>query len=424
MSRPRARLLALTAFTAASALAVAACGGTTSATNSASVSGGSGNAVTIGISEPLTGQFAADGLASEQGYELWASDVNANGGLLGHQVKLTILNDNSLPATAAKQYATLITQDKVNFVLGPFSTLLTVQAAPVVARDGYAFPEGSGSGPSVFALKDPTLFGVSTPVVDQMVPFAKWVAALPASQRPKSAAYPMVSDPFADPPVQTAETILQNAGIKTVYTNASSPITATNLAPYAKAVAALKPDMVVLGSVDVPTVLAFIQTFEQQAYTPKIFIAASGPDQGLAFLDHVGPANSNGIMVPDGWSGSLANALSHVMVQDYIAKFGGTASGINTDVAESYSAGEVLADAVAATGSLDNSKIIAYLHSGVTLQTVQGPAKFDGVGENIQSLTSSFIFQWQNSQLVQVLPAGAPGSAQILVTKPPWNTSG
>jgi branched-chain amino acid transport system substrate-binding protein len=424
MSRPRARLLALMAFTAASALAVAACGGTTSATNSASVSGGSGNAVTIGISEPLTGQFAADGLASEQGYQLWASDVNANGGLLGHQVKLTILNDNSLPATAAKQYATLITQDKVNFVLGPFSTLLTVQAAPVVARDGYAFPEGSGSGPSVFALKDPTLFGVSTPVVDQMVPFAKWVAALPAGQRPKSAAYPMVSDPFADPPVQTAETILQNAGIKTVYTNASNPITATNLAPYAKAVAALKPDMVVLGSVDVPTVLAFIQTFEQQAYTPKIFIAASGPDQGLAFLDHVGPANSNGIMVPDGWSGSLANALSHVMVQDYIAKFGGTASGINTDVAESYSAGEVLADAVAATGSLDNSKIIAYLHSGVTLQTVQGPAKFDGVGENIQSLTSSFIFQWQNSQLVQVLPAGAPGSAQILVTKPPWNTSG
>ena len=424
MSRPRARFLALTSFAAASALAVAACGGTTSATNSASVSGGSGNAVTIGISEPLTGQFAADGLASEQGYQLWASDVNANGGLLGHQVKLTILNDNSLPATAAKQYATLITQDKVNFVLGPFSTLLTVQAAPVVARDGYAFPEGSGSGPSVFALKDPTLFGVSTPVVDQMVPFAKWVAALPAGQRPKSAAYPMVSDPFADPPVQTAETILQNAGIKTVYTNASSPITATNLAPYAKAVAALKPDMVVLGSVDVPTVLAFIQTFEQQAYTPKIFIAASGPDQGLAFLDHVGPANSNGIMVPDGWSGSLANALSHVMVQDYIAKFGGTASGINTDVAESYSAGEVLADAVAATGSLDNSKIIAYLHSGVTLQTVQGPAKFDGVGENIQSLTSSFIFQWQNSQLVQVLPAGAPGSAQILVTKPPWNTSG
>jgi branched-chain amino acid transport system substrate-binding protein len=413
--------LALTAFTAASALAVAACGGTTSATNSAGISGG-GNAITIGISEPLTGAFATDGIASEQGFQLWASDVNASGGLLGHQVKLTILNDNSLPATTAKQYNTLISTDHVNFVLGPFSSLLTAAAAPVVARYGYSFVEGSGGAPTVFGLKEHDLFGVSTPVVDQMVPFAKWVASLPASQRPKKAAYPMVSDPFADPPVQTAETILQDAGITTV--GSTTPITATNLAPYAKAVAALRPDMVVLGSVDVPTVLAFIQTFEQQAYTPKIFIAASGPDQGLAFLDHVGPANSNGIMVPDGWSGSLANALSHVMVQDYIAKFGGTASGINTDVAESYSAGEVLADAVAATGSLDNSKIIAYLHSGVTLQTVQGPAKFDGVGENIQSLTSSFIFQWQNSQLVQVLPAGAPGSAQILVTKPPWNTSG
>jgi branched-chain amino acid transport system substrate-binding protein len=424
MRRHRARFLALTAFAAASALAVAACGGTTSATNSASISGGSSNVVTVGISEPLTGAFIADGLASEQGYQLWASDVNANGGLLGHQVKLTILNDKSLPSLTAKQYNTLISTDHVNFVLGPFSSLLTAAAAPVVARSGYSFVEGSGGAPSVFDLKEPDLFGVSTPVVDQMVPFAKWVAALPASQRPKSAAYPMVSDPFADPPVQTAETILQNAGIRTVYTNASNPITATNLAPYAKAVAALRPDMVVLGSVDVPTVLAFIQTFEQQNYTPKVFIAASGPDQGLAFLDHVGPANANGIMVPDGWSGSLANALSHVMVQDYIAKFGGTASGINTDVAESYSAGETLAEAVAATGSLDNAKIIAYLHSGVTLQTVQGPAKFDSVGENTQSVTSSFIFQWQNSQLVQVLPVGAPGSAQILVTKQPWNTSG
>ena len=46
-------------------------------------------------------------------------------------------------------------------------------------------------------------------------------------------------------------------------------------------------------------------------------------------------------MVPNGWSGDYPNALSHVMVQDYIAKYGGTACRINADVAEAYSAGQV-----------------------------------------------------------------------------------
>ena len=418
MRRHRARFLALTAAAAASAVTVAACG-TTGTTSTTSAAGGS-QPVTVGISLPLTGQFMTDGQASEKGYQLWASDVNAAGGLLGHQVKLIILNDKSLPTTTAQQYSTLITQDKVNFVLGPFSSLLTAAAAPAIKPHGYAFPEGSGGAPSVYNLKDHDLFGISTPVVAQMVPFANWVAALPASQRPKTAAYPMVDDPFADPPVQTAQGIMERAGVHTVYSNSQNPITATNLTPYAQAVAAKKPDAVVLGSVDVPTVLAFIHVFEAAHYTPKIFIAAAGPDQGLGFLNTVGPANATGIMVPNGWSGKFPDALSHVMVQNYIAKFGGTASGINADVAEAYSAGEVLASAVAATRSLDNAKIIAYLHSGVTLQTVQGPAKFDSVGKNVVATT--FIFQWQSSQFVQVLPLGSEGSTQIQLTKQPWLT--
>jgi branched-chain amino acid transport system substrate-binding protein len=421
MRRHRARFLALTAVTAASAVAAAACGGSTGTTSTTSVAGGS-QPVTVGISLPLTGAFQADGLASEKGDQLWASDVNAAGGLLGHQVKLIILDDKSLPATTGQQYSTLITQDKVNFVLGPFSSLLTRAAALAIEPHGYAFPEGSGGAPSVFALNDHDLFGISAPVVAQMVPFANWIASLPASQRPKTAAYPMVADPFADPPVQTAQGIMETAGVHTVYSNSQNPITATNLVPYAQMVVAKKPDAVVLGSVDVPTVLAFIHVFEAANFTPKIFIAAAGPDQGLAFLNTVGPANATGIMVPDGWSGKFPDALSHVMVQDYIAKFGGTASGINADVAEAYSAGEVLASAVAATNSLDNAKIIAYLHSGVTLQTVQGPAKFDSVGKNI--VATSFIFQWQSSQFVQVLPLGAAGSTQIQLTKQPWLNGG
>jgi len=140
---------------------------------------------------------------------------------------------------------------------------------------------------------------------------------------------------------------------------------------------------------------------------------------GQAFLNTLNPANAQGIMVPDAWSGTTQNALSHVMVQDYIAKFGGTSSDINADVAEAYSAGEVLADAVTGTHSVNNAKIISYLHTlHKSLQTVQGPVKFTSIGAN--HAQTGFIYQWQNGQFLQVLPTHPIGSLPIELTKPAW----
>ena len=172
--------------------------------------------------------------------------------------------------------------------------------------------------------------------------------------------------------------------------------------------AASGAQLVVLGSTDVPTVSAFMQVFEQQHYTPKMFIAAAGPDQGAAFTSAVGTANANGMMVPDGWYPGYNNAASEKMVSEYIAEYGGSASGVNADVAEAYSVGQVMAEAVTATGGTDNTKIISYLHSGVKLSTVQGPVKFDALGEN--GAAAAFVFQWQKGYFDQVLPVGTAGS--------------
>ena len=84
--------------------------------------------ITIGASLSLTGRandFSADGQAFERGYELWAKDVNAHGGLLGRQVKLVILNDDSSPDQVVTNYQTLIGSDHVDLTFGPFSSLLT-----------------------------------------------------------------------------------------------------------------------------------------------------------------------------------------------------------------------------------------------------------------------------------------------------------
>ncbi len=416
----RTRFLSLTAVTALAAMVVAAC--SSSGSSSTGTTGSSNKSpIMIGASLSLTGDNSVDGQAFQRGYLLWQNYVNSHGGLDGgRKVQMVFLNDASDPTTVTTNYTKLIAQQKVNLVVGPFSTLLTVPSAKVAARYGYAFIEGAGGGPSVFALGLPNIFAVSPAVQNQLVPFANWVASLPASQRPKTAAYPMVNDPFADPMTMTAQGILQKAGVKTVYSKIY-PAENPDYKAGADSVAATGAQMVVLGSVDVPTVSAFMQAFEQQHYNPKIFAASSGPDQGAAFLKVVGTNNATGTFVPNGWYGSLPNPLNQAMVAAYIAKYGGTPSDINADVAEAYSVGEVAAAAITATKSVDNAKIISYLHSGVTLQTVQGPAKFNSVGVN--TVAQEFIFQWQSGgKFVQVLPTTAAGSVSLVNPKPNWGS--
>jgi branched-chain amino acid transport system substrate-binding protein len=395
-----------------------------SASSTSSPTSNSTGPITIGASLSLTGQFSADGQAFKAGYELWKQDVNSRGGLLGRQVVLKILNDNSSPNQVVTNYQTLFGTDHVDLAFGPFSSLLSGPASAVAARYGMAFVEGAGGAPSVFDTPsnqaDHNTFDVSLPIADEMVPFVNWILnTLPANERPKTAAYPMAQDPFADPPVQLAQTLLQNAGIRTVYSNIFAED--GDYKSPAQQTAQANAQLVVLGSTDVPTVQQFMQAFEQAHYTPKFFIAAAGPDQGQAFTSQVGSGNADGMMVPDGWYPGYSNPTSEQLVNEYVKQYGGQASGVNSDVAEAYSVGQVLAQAVKATGGTDNANIITYLHSGVTLSSVQGPVRFDGLGEN--GAAAAFVFQWQNGKFVQVLPVGT-GSVSLLWPKPAWTGGG
>jgi branched-chain amino acid transport system substrate-binding protein len=407
------------------------------ATGSSSAAGGSSSAaaagsasgpITIGASLSKSGDFSADGLAFEKGYQLWAKDVNAAGGILGRQVKLTILDDASDPNQAVTNYQTLINTDHVDLTFGPYSSKITGPASAVASRYGYAFVEGAGGAPSVFQTPnnqaDHNVFDVSLPIADGMMPLVNYIQSLPASLRPKSAAYPMTDDPFAVPPVQLVEQKFNAMGITNTY-NKIFPAENTAYKQAADTIAHAKPDMVVLGSTDVPTMQEFMKEFETQKYVPKIFIGASGPDQGAAFTSVVGKGNANGIMVPNGWYPGYANKASQKMVSEYIAQYHGTAADVNADVAEAYSVGQVVNQAIVATGGTDNAKIIGYLHSGVTLDSVQGAVKFDSLGEN--GAAAGFIFQWQNqgTTFLQVLPTkaeGAPASVPIINPKTPWVT--
>jgi len=435
MRRPCAKTFRLVAMTAASA-AVAACGLSSNSNNTnALLAGPTGQPITVGISLPLYGKggaggFAPDGQATKRGYELWASDVNSHGGLLGRPVKLIILNDAGDPKIDGNNYRTLITRDHVDLTLAPFSSLLVSSpgaAGQTTQHYGYVLAAGSAGAPTVYALKDSYLFSTNVPAAEQMMPFARWLLKQPA--HPTSAAYPEVDDPFADPPVERAEGYLSSHGVHTVFQNIDNHYSPTAgvraLTADAKKIAQQHPQMVFLGSIAVATVQAFMKGFQEANWTPKYFIASSGPDQGSNFTDTVGPGPAVGAMVPNGWSGDYQyqNALSHVMVQDYIAKYGGTASQINANVAEAYGAGQVEAAAVEATGSLNQQVLRNWLHKPTTyVQTVTGQVHFDANGQNTDTANSALIFQWQLGQggsgapqFVQVLPK-PPGGLNIV----PW----
>lgn len=372
--------------------------------------------IVIGVSLSLSGDFSADGLAFQQGYQLWADYTNAHGGLLGRQVKLKILSDASDPQQVTTNYQTLINTDHVDLVFGPFSTLLTKPASVIANRYGYAMPEGAGGGPSVFQRGLNNVFDVSLPVANNLVAFAHYITSLPANQRPTTAAYATEDDPFTQPQVDTARAILEQAGITTVYKNVY-PAETTDYKPIGDAIIASKAQVVVTGTL-LPDIAAFINEFKAQHYNPQALIATAGPDQGTQFLQAVGgKSTAEGVLVPNGWWPDLNAPQNATMVQAYIAKYGGDKSGISSDVAEAWSVGQVVAQAVTENQSLDQSKLIATLHSG-TFQSCQGPVKFDASGQN--TLAQGYLFQWQGGNFIPVFPASV-ATSPIQFPKTAWS---
>lgn len=370
--------------------------------------------IKIGLSVSLSGDYSADGLTIEQGYQLWADAVNKQGGLLGRPVQLDILSDASSPVQTTTDYQKLITIDHCDLVFGPFSTSLTKPAARVANRYGYALAEGAGGGPSVFTQGLNNVFDVSLPVANNLISFAQYIKGLPAAKRPKTAAYATEDDPFTKPQLDIARAILEKAGVRTVY-NATYPAETTDYTPIAAAVIHSRAQIGLFGTL-LPDIVAFMQSFKQQHYNPEALIATAGPDQGSQFTKAVGMANTEGVFVPNGWYAGVHNYGNAAMVKAYLAKYGGTADSISSDVPEAYSVGQVVQQAVTKNHSFDNAALIKTLHSG-TFNSVQGTVRFDATGQNVAA--QAYLFQWQKGRLIPVYPA-SEATAKPEFPKPQW----
>jgi branched-chain amino acid transport system substrate-binding protein len=391
--------------------------GLSACSQSANPQTSSQNPVRIGVSLSLSGDRAPDGQSLRQGYELWRDFVNSRGGILGRKVALDIVNDNSDPKQVVTNYTKLITVDKVDLIFGPFSSVLTLAGAPVANRYGYAYIAGTGGIDKIYNLHLRTYFNVSLPIRSYLNTFDDFILSLPQQERPKTVTYIGEDNPFSTLQLAKARSQLEAGGLKTALYQIY-PEETTDYTPLIQKVVQSNADVVILGT-HVDDCVAFVKGFRQQHFNPKALIATGGPDAARQFTDPIGgPQVAEGIFVPNGgWYPNINTYQDDEFTKAYLAKYGGTAADINSDVVQGFSVGQILQQAVEKAGSFDNSKIINVLHSNTTFNSLQGPVKFDDTGAN--TLAVPFLFQWQKGQYIPVYPA-AQAQANPEYPKPQW----
>jgi branched-chain amino acid transport system substrate-binding protein len=386
-------------------LGVAACGGGDSG------GGSSTGPIKIGSSLPLTGEFSQPGTAAQQGYKVWAQMVNAKGGLLGRDVQLVIKDDASNQNTIVADYNALVSKDKVDLLLGTFSSLLNLPASAVAEKNQMLYVEPAGGSPDMFSRGFKYLFFAQQATSDkQGKVFAEWVAGLPADQKPRTAAYPTLDDPFAAPNVEGIRKILEGAGVKTVYKQTYA-IDTRNFDTIVNAMKNANPDLVVHGA-QFEDGIGLTRSMLKAGFTPKMFYQTNAPSFGDQFVKGIGAENTEGVLYAVSHSPDAKTPGNAAFVKKYDEMFGGLPP---EDAADAFAAGQVLQTAVKAVGSIDDQQALAdWLHEH-PVDTILGPLSWDDRG----APTGDFLIgQWQNGKAEIVLPESAKTSDIELGWKP------
>ena len=408
-ARGRSSVLATLAMSVA--LFAAACGGSDSG-------GGSGEPasdgpIRIGASLPLTGDFAQPGSAAGQGYEVWEEMINAEGGLLGRDVELVILDDASDQNTVVADYNRLISQEQVDLLLGTFSSLLNLPASAVAERNRMVYVEPAGGAPEIFERGFEYLFFAQPATAPHQADiFVEYIESLPEDQRPATAAYPTQDDPFTKPVIDTIQARLEELGVETVYSKVYPPDT-TNFDSIGNAISSAGPELVAQGAVFEDGV-GLIRSMQRADFNPQILFQTSAPSNSTQYSDAVGIENTEGIFYTVSWSPEADYPLNAKFVKAYDEKFGGEPP---EDAADAFAAAQVLQTAVEEVGEIDQDAIADYLHEN-PVETILGELTWDETG----APQAEFILaQWQDGAPEVVLPEEVITSDKIVFPKPEWS---
>src|SRR5438874_8713147 len=318
--------------------------------------------IKVGISLPITGNFSEPGTAAQRGYQVWAQLTNKHGGLLKRKIELVIHDDRSDQNTIVSDYNALITQDKVDLLLGTFSSLLNLPASAVAEKFKMVYVEPAGGSPRMFNRGFEYLFFAQQATAPHQGDlFSKWVKGL--GSKIQSAAYPEQDDPFAAPVAEGIRAKLEAAGIKTVYKTTYAP-DATDFDTIASAIKSSGADIVAQGAVFDDGV-GLIRSMKKIGYNPKALFQTSAPSEAATFSKAIGLANTQGIFYAVSWSPKAKGSrypLNQAFLRAYRKKYGARSIPAE-DAADAFAAAQVLGTAVKKVGKIDQDAIRNWLHS-------------------------------------------------------------
>ncbi|MGO9699470.1 MAG: amino acid ABC transporter substrate-binding protein [Xanthobacteraceae bacterium] len=349
--------------------------------------------IKIGLGMSLTGKLAANGKMALLGMQIWEDDTNSRGGLLGRPIKLVYYDDQSNPAQVPSIYTKLLDVDKVDLIVSGYASTQIAAAMPIAIERKKLLIGLSGTAINN-EFHYPMYFSMISTGPDPKPAFTHGFFKVAEAQNPKpeTIALAYADAEFGQNACDGARENAKASGFKIVYEKSYPPST-VDFTPVVRAIAARNPDLLVVCSYPLDTV-GIIKAMHEVGFKPKIWGGAMVGLQSSALKAQLGPL-LNGIVNFETWlpvKGTESSGAS-----DFLKKYQERAKAAGTDPLANYPVMpyadlQVLGDAIAATKSLKDDVLAAYMHKA-TFGTVVGDIKFGKDGEWVEDRMLAAQFQ-------------------------------
>ncbi len=284
-------------------------------------------------------------------------------------------------------------------MVGPFSTRLVIPAAQVAQDYGFLFVEPAGAAAEVFEQGFDNLFYAAPAVANDHYNYlADHIEQMPAEQRPKTAAFASMDDPFAMGTAYGLKDRLEEMGVEIVVDEVYPPNT-TNFDSIAAKIADSDADIVV-GGTQYQDAVNLILALQQLDYQPRMAAFSTAPTEP-EFENAIG-GKTEGVLAPTGYTPE-ADYPSNKEFVDFYTEMHGEAPA--EDQANAWTTGQVVTAAVEAVECADpdpecQQQLIDWLREN-EVETVVGPLTWDEAG---RPQGAHMIQQWVDGKIRIVLP--------------------
>jgi branched-chain amino acid transport system substrate-binding protein len=371
--------------------------------------------VTLGASVQLTGPVANTGRYYKDAYEFAAEKINAAGGItIGstrHKIALKILDNQSDVNLSVRQYGQLLSQDKVNFLLGPFASNFVLADSSIAEKARVPMVQGGGASDQIYSRGYRYIFG-TLPAASNY--FGSTIEAMTKLEpRPQTVALLYADDAFDVSVAKGTRELLKNAGLKTVIDERYS----TNASDFSVLLSRIKSGKVdaVLVAGHETEVLNFIRQAKSLDVGPMLYSFTVGVPSA-DFRQALG-SDANGASGMTAWLPSAALKDHWFGDAEQFAREWKAKYGYEPDyhAAAGVAAVEALVNAIQAAGSIDPQKVRDAL-AQISFDSLYGHITFNDKG---QISLPQIMVQIQDGKVVPIY-AGKAFVNKLQYPLAPW----